>query len=329
MVSIFITSYNDSYYLNKVLGDLDQQDYGKFEILVLEAGVNQEKEARQALQKRAPSLKYFHQPGASRTYSLNQMIKKASGDLLIRIDARTHIEPDYIRKIVELSEKTGAANVGGVMWPVGKSEDQLVIAELMRSPWVFGGGKFRRPGFKGEAETVYLGAFRKKDVPLCEWYDEKHPKISEDSDLNYRLRSLGKKVVVDSSVLAYHYPRENLVRFFRLCFNYGMGRGLFVIKHKRLLASRQLLFIAGTLSFACLIAAGILSPSAQSGAVILGIAYVLIVLILGLRQKTSLKNKIKFSLGVMGAHLCWLGGLFLSPIQYWRDVQLGKRVPTK
>jgi len=328
LVSIFITSYNDFHYLNKVLGDLDRQDFGNFEILVLEAGLNQEQEARQALKKRAPALKYFHQPGASRTYSLNQLIKHASGDLLIRIDARTHIKPDYVRKIAELSEKTGAANVGGIMWPVGESEDQCVIAELMRSPWVFGGGRFRRPGFKGEAETVYLGAFRKKDIPVSEWYDEKHSKISEDSDLNYRLRKLGKNVLIDSSIVAYHYPRENLTKFFTLCLNYGIGRGLFVIKHKSLLASRQLLFVAGALSFACLMVAGILSPSFLGAAVILGIIYVGIVFILGLRQKTSLKYKLKFILGVMGAHLCWLSGLFLSPIQYWRDVRIRKITPT-
>jgi len=42
---------------------------------------------------------------------------------------------------------------------------------------------------------------------------------------------------------------------------------------------------------------------------------------LSLEKKTSFGH-MKIFLGIMGAHLCWLGGLLSSPIQYFKDVRL-------
>jgi hypothetical protein len=42
---------------------------------------------------------------------------------------------------------------------------------------------------------------------------------------------------------------------------------------------------------------------------------------LSLEKKTSFGHR-KIFLGIMGAHLCWLGGLLSSPIQYFKDVRL-------
>jgi hypothetical protein len=208
------------------------------------------------------------------------------------------------------------------MWPIGESEGQKIVAQLMKSPYVFGGARFRKLDFKGEAETVYLGAFRKRDVPFVKWYDSIHPKMSEDSDLNYRLRLLGKKVIIDSSIIAYHYPRENLAKFFRLCFNYGVGRGLFLLKHKSLLAPRQFLFVACALVFLGAAVAALLNPFFIGMFLCMAVAYGASALVLGLSQKTSLGYKFEFSVGLIGAHLFWLGGLLYSPIQYLKDLRL-------
>jgi hypothetical protein len=42
----------------------------------------------------------------------------------------------------------------------------------------------------------------------------------------------------------------------------------------------------------------------------------------GLLQKASLMYKLNFFVGLVGAHICWLGGLLSSPIQYFKDVRL-------
>ena len=54
-----------------------------------------------------------HVPGLSRTASLNFLVKESQGDLIARVDARTHVDANYLEQLVKLSEESGVANVGG------------------------------------------------------------------------------------------------------------------------------------------------------------------------------------------------------------------------
>ena len=85
-----------------------------------------------------------------------------------------------------------------------------------------------------------LGVFNKKLMPPEPWFDENFVKISEDSDLNFRIRKNGGLVYLCSDIKVDHYPRENLNKFYTLCYNYGFGRGLFYYKHKTFSALRLL-----------------------------------------------------------------------------------------
>ena len=242
-VSVILTSYNETKYLDSILHDLSIQTYPEnfLEILVLEAGNYPEIRAKKYLKQKSTLLKYLQIPNLSRTASLNLLVKKSKGDLIVRIDVRSHIKSDYLERITEQSIITKATNVGGVKVPIGKSFIQKIIAKSMNHPLCFGGGKFRNPNFKGEAETVYLGAFNKNKMPPEPWFDEKHPKISEDSDLNYRIKKFGGNIYINSEIRVEYYCRETLKEFFNLCYNYGVGRGLFVIKHTYFSAWRQLI----------------------------------------------------------------------------------------
>ena len=135
-VSVILTSYNETKYLDSILHDLSIQTYPEnfLEILVLEAGNYPEIRAKNNLKQKAHLLKYLHVPNLSRTASLNLLVKNSNGDLVIRIDVRSHIEQDYIERIAEQSIMTKATNVGGVKVPIGKSFIQKIIAKSMKHP---------------------------------------------------------------------------------------------------------------------------------------------------------------------------------------------------
>ena len=82
-------------------------------MLVLEAGEKNEGRVREKLGNRQSLLKYYHVPALSRTASLNFLGERITGELVARVDARTHVDANYLEKLVKLSEDTGAANVGG------------------------------------------------------------------------------------------------------------------------------------------------------------------------------------------------------------------------
>jgi len=324
--SVIIVSRGDQEFLNGLLDDLSNQDLAvdNFEILILEAGQDNSKETRFILKEKSKNLQYFHVPDLSRESSLNRLIENSSTDLIIRLDSRSSIRKDYLSKIIKLSKDKQAENVGGVMLPVYKNEIQKIIAYVMRSRWSFGGAKFRDPNFKGYVDTLYLGAFNRKKIHFKEWFDEDHQGISEDSDLNYRIQKVGGKIFLDSTIVVKHYPRETFWQFFRLCFNYGKGRGLFIIKHKSFAAYRRLVPI-----FFYLFNLIMIILSFQSIAFLyisLGSLMIYSALILtgSFEFKLSLVEKIKFLLAIIGCHFFWTIGLFASINDH---MQSKKRVP--
>jgi succinoglycan biosynthesis protein ExoA len=317
MISVIITSYNDTGYLDNLLVDLSNQNISglpKIEILILEAGNASEDRIRKYLGKLSDNLRYWAISGLSRTHSLNFLVSKSNGRLVVRLDARSGINSDYLEKIYELSLSKNCANVGGVMVPMGKTHNQKLIARFMQHPLAFGGAKFRNESFSGYVDSVYLGAFNKDYMPKLPWFDENNPRISEDSDLNFRLKRSGQAVYMDSSIQVKHYPRENMKAFFKLCFNYGVGRGLFMLKNKTLSSQRQFVLPLSFVLSSILLFLGTYIPLFNYILLLAGFFYLVTVALISATLGSGLKEIFYFLVLFFGCHLSWTIGFFLSPL---------------
>ena len=91
---------------------------------------------------------------------LNACIREARGDLIVRLDCHSRYPKDYLRRCAELSEQTGAWNVGGRLVPTGTTPTERAVACAMDSP--FGGIGWTRCATDGPVttDTVTFGAFR-------------------------------------------------------------------------------------------------------------------------------------------------------------------------
>ena len=319
LLSVIITSLNEGPNIDRIFQDLSNQDFDKnaYEILYLEAGNDSKERAIEKLGNSSSLLKYCHISKLSRTAALNFLVKESTGDLIVRLDARTHIDTDYLSKIFALSLRENVANVGGVQVPIGKSEEQKKIALIMSHPLGLGGGKFRNTSYRGKVDSLYLGAFSRKYMPNQPWFDERLPKISEDSDLNFRIRQMGSEIVLDSSIIAWHYPRESLKTFFRLCFNYGVGRALFLIKHRQFYAPRQLVLPLAFLIALSLLGLGIIYPFLYSILFIGIFTYLALILFVSFRARDrSFQDTFFLALGFVGCHFFWTIGFFYGLITY-------------
>lgn len=319
LLSVIITSFNEGTNLDRLFRDLSNQDFDKnaYEILFLEAGNDSKERVIEKLGYSSSLLKYWHIPGLSRTTALNFLVKESTGDLIVRLDARTHIDPDYLSRIYILSLREKVANVGGVQVPIGESDGQKMIALIMSHPLGLGGGRFRNTKYRGKVDSLYLGAFSRKYMPNQPWFDERRPKISEDSDLNFRIRKMGGEIILDSSIIAWHYPRESLKTFFRLCFNYGVGRALFLIKHRQFSAPRQLVLPFAFLIALLLLVLGAIYPLLYSILFIGIFSYVALILFVsfGARDR-GFQNIFFLALGFVGCHFFWTIGLFYGLVTY-------------
>ncbi len=322
-ITVAITTFNEDDYLDRLLEDLAHQNCSlSFEIILVEAGEYDNDRAKRFLGHYGENLVFHHHPGLSRTKSLNLICNTARGDLIVRLDGRSHVDSDYLMNIYNLSIESGAENVGGVMTPIGLNEEQMIIAAIMKHPLSFGGAKARRSVFRGFADSVYLGAFRKNiSKGGEEWFDTTHPAISEDSDLNYRIRKNGGKIFIDSSIVVWYRTRGTLTKFFKLCFNYGVGRGLFIIKHRVFSAYRQL---APPLSFAFylfLLVLGLFQPLAWGFLLFFVSLYLSIILVVSFRIASGAKEFTTLALGFIGCHVFWTFGLLYSPVIFSSDLR--------
>ena len=253
LITVLLPVLNEDARIKTCLMGIISNDYpqNKLEIIVIDGGSTDKTiDLVNAMAREFP-IQLLHNPRAQRAVSLNMGIRAAHGDVILRMDARSQCPSDYIRKLVLTLLQTGAANVGGHSIPVGEGVTQKAVSIAMSHPFGIGNARFRLGG-SGEVDTVYMGCFRRDIFDKVGLFDEISPIISEDSELNYRIRKAGEKIYLNDDIRVFYEPRSRLSDLFRLYFRYGGARAGVFLKHHAFTASRQLI----PLLFLLYIAAG-------------------------------------------------------------------------
>ena len=257
-VSVIMPVLNEEKYIETCLGQLLVQEYpaGRLEILVVDCrSDDRTREIVARFQSSggrrggggagaggrgdSPPVRLLEDPKRQRASALNVGVRAAAGDVIVRIDARTVVQRDYIRRCVATLQATGADNVGGIQQPIATTPMQEAIGAAMTHPFGVGNARFRIGRKSGPVDSVYLGTFRRDVFDRVGLFDDSVPVISEDSDINQRIRESGGIVYLDTAIRAQFYPRETLGGLWRLYFHYGGARAGNFLKHGKLTAWRQ------------------------------------------------------------------------------------------
>ena len=236
-VSVILPVLDEEEHIDRCLAAVARQSYGQIvEVLVADGG------SVDATRKRAeeyPLVRVLDNPRRIRPAGLNVAIGAATGQVIVRVDARTELSPDYVARCVEALHKSGAAIVGGPMSFEASSPKERGIVAAMTSKLGAGPASFRR--VTGEArfvDTVYLGAFHSSTVRALGGYDE-WSGGNEDAELAYRAQQAGG-VYLDPEICSEYLVREGLRPLARQFYRYGFNRARTVRKHPRALSPRQL-----------------------------------------------------------------------------------------
>lgn len=236
-ISVVLPVRNEEKHIEECLEALINQTYpkDKIEILVVD-GMSEDmtKEIVERFKIQNPKLNIFllDNPKGHRASGLNIGIKNAKGEVIIRVDARTIIPEDYIFKCSKTLLETKADNAGGIQRVISNNNIQKAIALALSHPFGVGNAQFRLGKKSGFVDTVYLGCFKKEIFDKVGLFDEKASVISEDADINYRIKKAGGRVYLDKDIVVYYYPRESLRNLWKLYFRYGGAKAGFFLKHK-------------------------------------------------------------------------------------------------
>jgi succinoglycan biosynthesis protein ExoA len=236
-VTVALPVLNEALHIKGCLQAILSQTYPRVvEILVVDGGsVDDTKE----IAARFPGVRVVDNPGRRQSAGLNVALREARGDVLVRIDGRTVVAPDYVDQCIKALTRSGAALVGGPIEPAGSTWVERAVGSALTSTLGAGPARFRKADASAAwTDIVYLGAARVDILRRLGGYDEDFA-TNEDGELLHRLSREGG-VWFDPSIRSTYRPRDSFVSFMRQYYLYGTGRAATVKKYPRSLHLRQL-----------------------------------------------------------------------------------------
>ena len=232
-VSYIMPVLNEAKYIESAVASILGQNYsGKKElILALGPSTDGTTELVEKLANGDKRIVLVHNPESDIPVGLNLAIRASRFPIIVRVDAHSELEPGYTSRAVETLERTGAANVGGVMLARGKTPFQAAAARGYNSKFGLGGARYHGGETEGEAESAYLGVFRRAVLDAVGLFDESLRR-GEDWELNLRIRAAGHKVWFDPQLKVTYWPRESWTKLGRQFVATGIWRGELVRRYR-------------------------------------------------------------------------------------------------
>lgn len=225
------------------LGAVVAQDYppDRFEVLVVDgmSGDGTRGEVQHIAAASRPSIRLLDNPGHIAPCALNVGLRKARGEVIVRVDGHCEIAPDYLTCCVEALEKFDAGCVGGVIDTQGSDRASRAIAAAMSSRFGVGGSAFRVGADSVLAvDTVAFPAWPRRVMDAAGPFDEELVR-NQDDEYSYRLRALGHEIILTPEIRSRYFSRSSLRSLWRQYFQYGFWKVRVLQKHPRQMKARQ------------------------------------------------------------------------------------------
>ncbi|MCK5306112.1 MAG: glycosyltransferase family 2 protein [Candidatus Omnitrophica bacterium] len=242
-VSIIMPCYNEVQHIAKCMESIVANDFpkNKLEVLIYDGGSTDS--TLNILKEYTQKYSFIHVKSNNRKIqaaAMNLGIKEAQGDIVIRMDAHTVYEKDYISQAVKLLNETSAVNVGGPQAGQGNSYFTNSLVMALSNAFISGNAVYRSDkNVQQYVDTVYLGAWHKKDLEAIGGFDESFM-VNEDYELNYRLRKKSGQILFSPKIKSTYYARSSLFKLIKQYFRYGFWKAKTLKKHPASLKIRQM-----------------------------------------------------------------------------------------
>lgn len=267
-VSVVVPVRNEERYLETSVAGIINQGYpGDMEIiLVVGPSTDRTAEIAERLACSDERIRVVDNPAGTTPRALNLGVAASRHDIIVRVDAHGELGPEYIATAVEVLERTGAANVGGIMDARGNTPFEQAVAVAYTSRLGLGSSAFHLGNAsEGPAETVFLGVFRKADLQAVGGFSPEFDR-AQDWELNYRLRQSGRQVWFSPDLRVTYRPRSTVRALAHQFFRTGQWRREVMRHHHDSVSSRYLAAPAATAACALGTASGVIGlVSARRG----------------------------------------------------------------
>lgn len=323
-VSVIVPCYNEQTTIRLLLDAVYQQSYQRdqMEVIIADGMSTDGTRAQiQAFQAQHPDLLVKVVDNTRRIIpaALNRAIEAASGSVIVRLDAHSRPDREYVARSVADLEAGLGDNVGGV-WMIQPGADTWVarsIAVAASHPLGVGDALYRFTDTASEVDTAPFGAFRRDLVERIGFFDETLL-TNEDYEFNTRIRLSGGRVWLDPQIRSEYFARKNYGDLAKQYWRYGYWKLRMLRRYPKTLRWRQALPPLFVLSLVGLAILALFWHVALQ-LLILEAGFYLGVLLAASVPLAARHRDPRFLIGVPAAvavmHLCWGAGFLWSGIQ--------------
>ncbi len=242
-VSVVMPVYNEAGFIARSIGSILRQTYPaeRIEIVVAD-GMSTDNTRDLVNQLAADSpipVILVDNPGKIAPTGLNRAISAARGEIVVRVDGHCEIEPGYVENCVKYLHAGKADGVGGPIETIGEGVQASAIALAMSSNFGVGGSAFRTIKDREiYADTVAFPGYTREILDLAGPYNEELVR-NQDDEYNYRIRSLGGRILLTPEIRSRYYSRSTFRSLWRQYFQYGYWKVRVFQLHPAQMSARQ------------------------------------------------------------------------------------------
>ena len=316
-VSVIIPCRNEEKTIHLVLDAIHAQTYPReLQQVVIADGFSEDRTREQieSFKTSHPDLVVMvvNNPKRIIPAGLNAAILASSGDLIVRMDAHSIPNPDYVALCVDALERNVAQNVGGV-WDIQPGSNSWIarsIAAAAGNPLAVGDARYRFTDKAAYVDTVPYGSYKRELFNQIGLFDETLL-ANEDYELNTRIIQSGGKIWLDPKIRCVYFARSSLRTLSKQYYGYGYWKFQMLKRYPETLRWRQALPPAFILGLLLLLLAGIFwKPALILFAIALGL-YLLVLLGVGIHmasKKSDILMIIGIPLAIITMHFSWGAG---------------------
>jgi Glycosyltransferases, probably involved in cell wall biogenesis len=289
-ISVVVVTYNEEKNIEDCIMSLLKLDYPKekHEIVVID-GKSQDRTGTIVLKyvNRDNRVRFFENPKRTIASNRNVGISKARFEYIAFTDADCTVPRDWLLTLVNAynteKERTKLGAVGGGNILVGNPNSFSEAVGLAMNSYLSSLGTVQGKIYEQSKRVDSLAClnvlYSKSVLEDAGGFSEALANMTEDYELNYRIRQRGYKLLYIPNANVYHKSRTTLIAFLRQMYLYGKGRARLTLlnpKTFKLIYFLPILFIVlmlgAIISTIWLQTPVCLLPLAAYGVLILGIS---------------------------------------------------------
>ncbi len=230
-VSVVIAAYNEEKVICRTVCTILEGDYPDAQVVVVDDGSKDGTyDAVASTFAGDPRVVAIRKENGGKASALNRGLQVATGEVIVALDADTLFAPDTVSRLVRhFVDPT----VGAVSGNVRVGNIRNILTRWQALEYITSQNFDRRAYDLLNCITVVpgaVGAWRRSALEQVGGYT--HDTLAEDTDITWRVRRAGFRIVNDSTALAYTEAPETLKDLARQRFRWAFGTLQCLWKHR-------------------------------------------------------------------------------------------------